>query len=48
MNGYEREYGARSINRYIADVVEDTIVKRLLQGNLVEGAEITFTETDLV
>jgi len=46
-NGYEREYGARSINRYIADVVEDTIVKRLLQGTLTEGAEIIFTEADL-
>lgn len=46
-NGYEREYGARSINRYIADVVEDTIVKQLLQGTLVEGAEVTFTEADL-
>ncbi len=47
-NGYEREYGARSINRYIADVVEDTIVKKLLQGTLSEGAEITFTEDDLI
>lgn len=46
-HGYEREFGARSINRYIADVVEDTIVKRLLEGTLAEGAEITFTEADL-
>ncbi len=45
--GYEREFGARSINRYIADVVEDTIVKRLLEGTLGEGAELTFTENDL-
>ncbi|MFZ1655159.1 MAG: AAA family ATPase [Candidatus Moraniibacteriota bacterium] len=45
--GYEREYGARSINRYIADVVEDTIVKRLLEGTLAEGTEVTFTEHDL-
>ncbi|MFZ1626640.1 MAG: AAA family ATPase [Candidatus Moraniibacteriota bacterium] len=43
-NGYEREFGARSINRYISDVVEDTIVKRLLEGTLTEGAEVTFTE----
>lgn len=46
-NGYEREFGARSINRYIGDVVEDVIVKRLLEGTLAEGAEITFTENDL-
>lgn len=46
-NGYEREYGARSINRYISDVVEDVIVKRLLQKTLVEGNEIVFSENDL-
>lgn len=46
-NGYEREFGARSINRYIGDVVEDVIVRRLLEGTLTEGAEITFTENDL-
>ncbi|MFA9262886.1 MAG: AAA family ATPase, partial [Undibacterium sp.] len=47
-NGYEREFGARSINRYIAGTVEDNIVKRILQGDLVEGAVVTFTEADLV
>jgi ATP-dependent Clp protease ATP-binding subunit ClpC len=45
--GYEREFGARSINRYIADVVEDTIVKKLLEGSLTEGSLVTFTENDL-
>lgn len=45
--GYEREFGVRSINRYISDVVEDAIVKRLLAGTLTEGAEITFTDQDL-
>lgn len=46
--GYKPEFGARSINRYIADVVEDATVKRLLQGELAAGATITFTEADLV
>lgn len=46
-HGYEREFGARSINRYIGDVVEDVIVRRLLEGTLGEGAEVTFTENDL-
>lgn len=45
-NGYDREFGARSINRYIADVVEDTVVKRLLEGSAGEGAEIAFSESD--
>lgn len=46
-HGYEREFGARSINRYISDVIEDVIVRRLLEGTLSEGAEVTFTENDL-
>ena len=46
-HGYEREFGARSINRYIGDVVEDVIVRRLLEGTLGEGAEVTFTVNDL-
>ncbi len=46
--GYKPEFGARSINRYIADVIEDATVKRLLQGELQEGAEITFTEADIL
>lgn len=45
--GYKPEFGARSINRYIADVVEDATVKRLLQGELREGTEIVFTSADL-
>lgn len=46
-HGYEREFGARSINRYISDVIEDVIVRRLLEGTSSEGAEVTFTENDL-
>lgn len=45
--GYKPEFGARSINRYIADVVEDATVKRLLQGELHEGSVVTFTPADL-
>ncbi len=45
--GYEREFGARSINRYIGDVIEDVIVRHLLEGTISEGAEVTFTENDL-
>lgn len=45
--GYKPEYGARSINRYIADVVEDATVKRLLRGDLAAGATVTITPADL-
>lgn len=45
--GYKSEYGARSINRYIADVVEDATVKRLLRGDLAVGATVTFDVADL-
>lgn len=46
--GYKPEFGARSINRFIADVVEDAIVKRILQGDLAAGAAVTFTADDVV
>lgn len=45
--GYKPEFGARSINRYIADTVEDATVKRVLEGNLTDGAVVTFTEADI-
>ncbi len=45
--GYKPEFGARSINRYIADVVEDATVRRLLEGNLSGGSVVTFTESDI-
>lgn len=46
-HGYAPEFGVRSINRYIADVVEDAIVKRILEGKLVEGASCVFTASDI-
>lgn len=45
--GYKPEFGARSINRYIADVVEDATVKRLLRGDITDGATVVFTEADI-
>lgn len=46
--GYKPEFGARSINRYIADVVEDATAKKLLSGALADGAVVTFTDTDIL
>lgn len=46
--GYKPEFGARSINRYIADVVEDATAKKLLSGELAQGAAVEFTEADVV
>lgn len=48
VRGYKPAFGARSINRYIADVVEDATVKRLLQGTLKEGDSYEFTEREMV
>ncbi len=45
--GYKPEFGARSINRYIADVVEDALVKKILRGDIRDHAQVTFGTTDL-
>lgn len=45
--GYKPEFGARSINRYIADVVEDALVKKILRGDIRDHTGVTFTAADL-
>ncbi|MEP7162564.1 MAG: AAA family ATPase [Candidatus Moraniibacteriota bacterium] len=45
--GYEPEFGVRSINRYISDVVEDVLVKKLLSGEVAEGSKVVLTPDDL-
>lgn len=45
--GYQPEFGVRSVNRYIADVVEDRLVKKLLSGAVAPGATLVFTPADL-
>lgn len=46
--GYQPEFGVRSINRYISDVVEDRIVKRIIEGSLLPGGELTLSVSDIL
>lgn len=41
-NGYDEEFGARPLRRYIQDTIEDAIAKRELEDSLKRGSTITF------
>jgi ATP-dependent Clp protease ATP-binding subunit ClpA len=45
--GYEPAFGARSLNRYIEDRIEDVIVRRVIEGRIAEGGRIKIAEADL-
>ena len=45
--GYEKEFGARSMNRYIEDKIEDVVVRKVIAGDVVEGGAIMITAADL-
>ncbi len=45
--GYEQEFGARSLNRYIEDKIEDVVVRKVIAGDVVEGGTILITAADL-
>lgn len=45
--GYEPEFGARSMNRYIEDKIEDAVVKKVISGEVAEGGSLIITEADL-
>ena len=45
--GYEPAFGARSLNRYIEDHIEDAIVRRVIEGAVSSGESIQVTEADL-
>ena len=47
-NGYESEFGARSINRYLEDKVEDLIVRKVLQSEVKEGGTCEISVVDLL
>jgi len=46
--GYEPAFGARSLNRYIEDRIEDAIARRVIEGAIAEDGEFLMTEGDLV
>lgn len=45
--GYEPVFGARSLNRYIEDTIEDVIVKKIISGEIAPGGSTTITANDL-
>ncbi|NTW13580.1 MAG: ATP-dependent Clp protease ATP-binding subunit [Candidatus Moranbacteria bacterium] len=45
--GYEPVFGARSLNRYIEDHIEDVIVRKVIAGEVIEGGSVTIAEADL-
>jgi len=45
--GYEPTFGARSLNRYIEDHIEDTIVRKVISGEVSEGGSLAIDVTDL-
>lgn len=45
--GYEPEFGARSINRYIENTIEDAVVKQIITGSVVAGGVLSVTAEDI-
>lgn len=45
--GYEAAFGARSLNRYIEDHIEDVIVRKVIEGAVSEGGALIITGSDL-
>lgn len=45
--GYEPEFGARSLNRYIEDRIEDVIVNKVLTGTVNDGGRLVIALSDL-
>lgn len=46
-HGYEPEFGARSIYRYIEDTIEDTVVKKIIAGEIASGGEFLVSANEL-
>lgn len=45
--GFEPEFGMRSLNRFIEDTIEDIVVKKIIAGDLVPGGSLTIAARDL-
>lgn len=45
--GYEPDFGARSINRYIEDTIEDAVIGQIIAGSVVTGGALSVTADDL-
>lgn len=42
-DGYDHEFGARPIRRYLQDTVEDLLAKRKLEGSIKRGSTVTLS-----
>jgi ATP-dependent Clp protease ATP-binding subunit ClpA len=45
--GYEPEFGARSLNRFMEDRIEDVVIKKLLAEEVVSGGTIVIRPEDI-
>lgn len=44
--GYEPEFGARSLNRFIADAVEDVLARKIIAGDVEPGGAVVIESLD--
>jgi ATP-dependent Clp protease ATP-binding subunit ClpC len=44
---YDPTFGARNINRFIQDKIEDKIVKKIISGSLKKGGSVVFGKEDM-
>src|SRR3972149_6525917 len=45
--GFEPEFGARSLNRFIENAIEDVVVKKIIAGEVTEGGSLSVSGDDL-
>ena len=45
--GFDPKFGARPMNRFIQDTVEQAVADKVLKGEIAPGASITLTKADL-
>jgi ATP-dependent Clp protease ATP-binding subunit ClpA len=45
--GYQPEFGARSINRYIEDTIEDVVIGQIIAGSATAGSVLSVTADQL-
>jgi ATP-dependent Clp protease ATP-binding subunit ClpC len=45
--GYEPVFGARSLNRYIEDAIEDVVVKKIISGEIADGGTLLISGDEL-
>ena len=46
-SGYQPEFGARSINRYIENTIEDAVVRKIIAGEAVSGSVLSVSPQDI-